>query len=133
MPRTIALVTGASGFVGRWAVRSLRKRGLAVRAGVHRARDQAMFAGDGLIEAVTLDVLDRQSLLRALEGVNRVFHFAALFDPGLLSTFFCRSTRKVPGTSGNVRRPATWQPRCIAAARQYTGCWRAQFSRSRKP
>lgn len=41
-----------------------------------------MFAGDGLIEAVTLDVLDRQSLLRALEGVNRVFHFAALLDPG---------------------------------------------------
>lgn len=81
MQRRIALVTGASGFVGRWAVRALRNRGLPVRAGVHSPRDQALFAGDDLIEAVTLDVLDRQSLLRALQGVNRVFHFAALLDP----------------------------------------------------
>jgi len=81
MQRDIALVTGASGFVGRWAIRALRNRGWRVRAGVHRPTDRALYGGDELIDAVTLDVLDRQSMLRALRGVSQVFHFAALLDP----------------------------------------------------
>lgn len=81
MQRRIALVTGAAGFLGRWAVRALRARGVPVRAGVHHAGDQALFAGDTQVEAVSLDVLDRQSLLRALQGVDRLYHFAALLDP----------------------------------------------------
>ena len=81
MQRRLALVTGAAGFVGRWVVRALRTRGVPVRAGVHSAGDRALFAGDTQVEAVTLDVLDRQSLLRALQGVDRLYHFAALLDP----------------------------------------------------
>ena len=81
MQRRIALVTGAAGFVGRWVVRALRTRGVPVRAGVHSARDGELFAGDTQVEAVTLDVLDRQSLLRALQGVDQLYHFAALLDP----------------------------------------------------
>ena len=81
MQRRIALVTGAAGFVGRWVVRALRTRGVPVRAGVHNAGDQALFAEDTQVEAVILDVLDRQSLLRALHGVDRLYHFAALLDP----------------------------------------------------
>jgi nucleoside-diphosphate-sugar epimerase len=81
MQQRVALVTGASGFVGRRVVRSLRQRGLRVRAGIHNAGGKAMFAGDSGIEAVTLDVLDTPSLLRALRGVDQVFHFAALLDP----------------------------------------------------
>jgi nucleoside-diphosphate-sugar epimerase len=81
MRRRLALVTGAAGFVGRWVVRALRTRGVPVRAGVHSAGDRALFAGDAQVEAVALDVLDRQSLLRAMQGVDRLYHFAALLDP----------------------------------------------------
>ena len=77
----IALVSGASGFVGRWVVATLRRRGMAVRAGVHHSGDRRLFPGADQVEAVTLDILDRRSLSRALSGVDLVFHFAALLDP----------------------------------------------------
>jgi nucleoside-diphosphate-sugar epimerase len=81
MSRRTALVSGASGFVGRWVVSALRRRGVWVRAGVHRSRDRALFARDDQVEAVTLDILDRRSLSEAMDGVDLVFHFAALLDP----------------------------------------------------
>jgi nucleoside-diphosphate-sugar epimerase len=79
--RQTALVTGASGFVGRWAVRALRNRGIKVRAGVHRSQDKSLFSGDDQVTALRLDILDTRSLSRAMEGVDLVFHFAALLDP----------------------------------------------------
>jgi len=59
---------------------------MAVRAGVHRSGDQSRFSRDDEVEAVTLNILDHRSLSRAMEGVDLVFHFAALLDPRAAST-----------------------------------------------
>jgi len=45
-----ALVTGAAGFVGRTLVRALSKAGYRVRAGVHRAHHNEVFAGCPALE-----------------------------------------------------------------------------------
>lgn len=81
MSATTALVTGASGFIGGRVVQALHRRHIHVRAGVH-SRSAAAFPDAPGIEPVALDILDRDSLLRALERVDTVYHFAALVDPG---------------------------------------------------
>ena len=81
MSATTALVTGASGFIGGRIVQALHRRHIHVRAGVH-SRSAAAFPDAPGIEPVALDILDRDSLLRALESVDTVYHFAALVDPG---------------------------------------------------
>jgi dihydroflavonol-4-reductase len=68
-----ALVTGASGFLGWHVARSLLARGYAVRALVRpgsRVRELD-------VEAVTGDLRDPASLLRAATGCGLVFHVAA--------------------------------------------------------
>ncbi len=68
------VVTGATGHVGANLVRTLLERGRKVRALV---RDEAR-ALDGLdVEQVTGDVRDRESLDRAFEGAEIVYHLAA--------------------------------------------------------
>jgi nucleoside-diphosphate-sugar epimerase len=74
------LVTGASGFVGRRVVQRLCDDGFRVRAGVHsRGGDGSTGAPHGVEEA-PIDLLDRSSLMKALKGVDSVYHFAALVD-----------------------------------------------------
>lgn len=68
------LVTGASGLVGANLVRSLLEQGREVRALAHT--DQR--ALDGLdIETVSADVRDQAALVRAMAGVELVYHLAA--------------------------------------------------------
>jgi uncharacterized protein YbjT (DUF2867 family) len=62
------LVTGATGNVGAYVVRSLLERGAPVRAFV---RDPAAF-GDG-VDVAAGDFEDAGSLARAMSGVTRVF------------------------------------------------------------
>ena len=82
MTTTTALVTGASGFIGSRVVKALHQRHIHVRAGVHSRSAAGAFPDAPGIEPVPLDILDRDSLLRALERVDTVYHFAALVDPG---------------------------------------------------
>jgi len=77
--RTV-LVTGAAGFVGRHLVRALLDAHFRVRAGVHRERDRQSLARLGDVEPVTVDVLDAESIGRAMEGAEHVYHCAALLD-----------------------------------------------------
>jgi len=66
-------VTGASGHVGANLVRSLIEQGRRVRTLVHRDRR----ALEGLdVEQVEADVLDRNSLERAFDGSDVVYHLA---------------------------------------------------------
>src|SRR5262245_38906822 len=73
----LALVTGPTGFLGSHLVERLRLAGHRVRAlifdrpdpGVLRHRD---------IERVAGDITRPESLVRAVEGVDAVFHTAAL-------------------------------------------------------
>jgi dihydroflavonol-4-reductase len=74
-----ALVTGGTGFVGSHVARQLAERGDQVRV-LHRptSRTQAL---EGIpYEPAHGDVTDREAVRRACEGVDVVFHVAAVAD-----------------------------------------------------
>lgn len=70
------VVTGADGLLGSNIVRVLLERGHQIRALVHRGR-QPKTIKDLNIDLVEGDLLDMQSLRRAGEGVEAIFHVAA--------------------------------------------------------
>ena len=73
------LVTGAAGHIGNVLVRQLIKGGRRVRALVLQEEDTR--ALDGLqVELVNGDVLDVPSLLKAMQGVDYVFHLAGIIS-----------------------------------------------------
>jgi dihydroflavonol-4-reductase len=71
-----ALVTGATGFVGSHVCRALLSAGHRVRA-LHRPTSHLAAIEDLRVELITGDILDPDSLARALRGVDTVFHVAA--------------------------------------------------------
>ena len=76
---TLALVTGATGCVGANVVSALLAQGCEVRA--MRRATSSLDALDGLdAELVVADVLDRDSLLRAMDGCTLVFQVAAISE-----------------------------------------------------
>ncbi len=94
-----ALVTGASGHLGGVLVRALLAQGRSVRALVHSTSD-ALEGLEGPLERVQGDVLDRASLAKACEGVDTVFHLAAVIsivgDPhGVVKAVNVDGTRNV--------------------------------------
>jgi dihydroflavonol-4-reductase len=72
------LVTGGSGFVGSAVALALLRRGQAVRALVRSKNRPGNLAGLD-VELVEGDVLDGESLRRALDGCDRVYHLAAVY------------------------------------------------------
>ena len=70
----VALVTGASGFLGWHVARTLLAKGLKVRALVRPASKLTELEG---IERVNGDLRDPASLLAAVQGCSLVFHVAA--------------------------------------------------------
>jgi nucleoside-diphosphate-sugar epimerase len=70
-----ALVTGASGFLGRYIVEQLLARGERVRALVRSDNAQSQAIGAELAQA---DVRDRQAMVAACAGIDVVFHVAGL-------------------------------------------------------
>ena len=71
------LVTGGAGHLGNVLVRELLARGERVRVLVLPGEDTRSLEGVD-VERVDGDILDRESLARAMEGVDVVFHLAAL-------------------------------------------------------
>lgn len=71
-----ALVTGATGFVGSHVARALAERGACVRALVRRSSRIDNLA-DLDCEPVYGDLTDADSLARAVQGCDAVFHVAA--------------------------------------------------------
>ena len=72
-----ALVTGGAGFIGSNLVRLLLNRGCSVRVLDNFSSGYEKNI-DGLdIDLVEGDILDESALLRAMEGVDVVFHMAA--------------------------------------------------------
>lgn len=72
----VTLVTGASGFIGRYVVQQLLARGRSVRVLVRRPEvlpDTARRA----VEVVAGDVRDPAALARAVRGAHTVLHLAA--------------------------------------------------------
>lgn len=74
----VALVTGASGFIGRHVVRALIDAGWQVRAGIRRQSSAAQLPRHAACVPVLLDLADAASLRRALEGADVLYHFAAV-------------------------------------------------------
>lgn len=73
-----ALVTGATGFVGSAIVRALLARGRTVRVLARKTSPALNLEGLDL-EVVRGDVRDKRSVARAVEGMDEVYHAAALF------------------------------------------------------
>ncbi|RLI78455.1 hypothetical protein DRP07_11040 [Archaeoglobales archaeon] len=70
------LVTGATGFTGSHLVRRLLKEGYAVRAFI-RKRSSKLPSG---IEIVMGDLRDKDSIVKAVKGIDIIFHVAAQFQ-----------------------------------------------------
>ena len=104
------LVTGATGFVGANLVRELLRDGQGVRALARRGSDRR--AIDGLdIEIAEGDLLDPESLRRAVAGIDIVFHAAADYrlwapDPQVLFRANVDGTRAIltAAAEAGVRR-----------------------------
>ena len=72
------LVTGASGFTGRALVRKLLERGESVKALVRETSNYADIEKEGA-EIIIGNVKEKASVGKAVSGVDRVYHIAALF------------------------------------------------------
>jgi dihydroflavonol-4-reductase len=72
-----ALVTGATGFVGSWVARTLVEEGHAVRI-LRRSTSKTLAIEDLPVEHVIGDFEDMAALENACDGVNWVFHVAAI-------------------------------------------------------
>ncbi|PKB77890.1 MAG: hypothetical protein BZY88_20410 [SAR202 cluster bacterium Io17-Chloro-G9] len=82
------LVTGATGFIGGNLARELCRRDYQVRALV-RPGSNTLTIEDTPVETVPGDILDPESLTRAMKGCRTVFHCAAAYtfwakDPGMI-------------------------------------------------
>ena len=76
---TLVLVTGATGFVGAYLVRSLLQKGYKVRCLRRKSSDLALIeAVAGQVEWMEADVTDLGALEDAFEGVTHVCHCAAI-------------------------------------------------------
>jgi nucleoside-diphosphate-sugar epimerase len=74
------LVTGGTGFTGGHLCERLAKEGDTVRALV-RDRDRCGELSRWGVEVVTGDLRDPASLTRAMQGIDTVYHIAALYRP----------------------------------------------------
>lgn len=74
----LSLVTGANGHLGNNVVRTLLNKGQRVRATVRNTHNTIPFT-DLDCELVYADLLDRDSLLKALTGVDTLYQVAAVF------------------------------------------------------
>ena len=93
------LVTGGSGFIGSAVILELLKRGKDVRALV-RSRAKPGNLGELDVECVEGDLLDRDSLDRAMQGCDQVYHLAAVYtnwspDPSVIYRTNVHGTRNL--------------------------------------
>jgi nucleoside-diphosphate-sugar epimerase len=72
----LALVTGATGLIGRYVARRLVTDGRPVRALIRQAQRLDEDLRDSL-DLVVGDLRDERSIARAMEGVSEVYHLAA--------------------------------------------------------
>ncbi len=89
-----ALVTGATGGIGKQLVERLLKDGVHVRALI-RNPDKANFSSSDNLEIVRGDISDPSSFVAAMAGVNTVFHLA-----GWINAPFKREIAEAVNVSG---------------------------------
>lgn len=74
----INLVTGANGHLGNNIIRALTARGEKVRGSVRNIDNKTPFIGLNC-EIVYADIMDKSSLLKAMDAVHTVYHCAAIY------------------------------------------------------
>ena len=72
------LVTGASGFVGSNLCAELYSHGYNVRA-LHRATSNLSSLNGIKIDLHKGDVTDKESIRKAAQGIDTIYHIAAVF------------------------------------------------------
>jgi dihydroflavonol-4-reductase len=73
-----ALVTGATGFTGGHLARALAARGTSVRALIRDPAGAADLSAAG-VELAAGDLRDRRSIAAAVQGIEIVYHIAAIY------------------------------------------------------
>ena len=73
------LVTGAGGFIGSHVVEELLKENIEVRALIRPGESLTNLKGME-IEKVEGDILDNSAVLKAMAGIDTVFHLAAIYS-----------------------------------------------------
>ncbi|HVY46039.1 MAG TPA: SDR family NAD(P)-dependent oxidoreductase, partial [Minicystis sp.] len=117
----VALVTGATGFLGSRLARRLTLRGERVRvlarptSSLRRIED---LVARGL-EVARGDVTDRASVEAAMEGARRVYHVAALYeigarDPAAMERINVGGTEHVLGAAAARGLPAVYVSSVVA-------------------
>jgi len=98
---TKALITGATGFIGRTVAESASKRGIELRLMMRSDKyiDQVKHLD---YERVQGDLTDPDSLRKACEGVDVVFHVAALYSMWVRDVDLLLKTN-VEGTKAMIR------------------------------
>lgn len=76
--QNLALVTGANGHLGNNLVRLLIEKGVPVRASVRNLKNREPFVGLDC-KVVQADITDKQSLKKALQGVETFYAVGAAF------------------------------------------------------
>jgi nucleoside-diphosphate-sugar epimerase len=88
----MVFVTGGTGLVGSYLIKTLLDAGTPVRALRRRPHDGDVLSGDGdrRVEWVEGDILDIESLEEGMRGVRQVYHCAALvsFNPRQAARLF---------------------------------------------
>jgi dihydroflavonol-4-reductase len=103
------LVTGATGFIGGNLARELWRREYEVRALVRPGSNTLAIDNTG-IEPVPGDILDRDSVNRAVQDCQAVFHCAAAYtfwarDPGIIYRTNVNGTKIVLEAAQRARVP----------------------------
>lgn len=75
------LVTGASGKTGLTIIRALANQGLPVRAFIHQAHQTAKVKLQGASEVIVGDLLNKDDLNRAYQGVKAIYHICPNVSP----------------------------------------------------
>jgi 2-alkyl-3-oxoalkanoate reductase len=74
------LITGASGFIGRYVVAAALRKGYDVRAVVRSARHPLPWPSHPQLEVIHLDLQETDRLPVALSGIDTVVHLAAVMS-----------------------------------------------------
>ncbi len=95
MPQTKILITGATGYTGRYTTEILIKEGFSVRAFVHRQDERSEKLRLAGAEIMVGDMLNLKHVRGALEGVNAAY-FVYPIDPGLIdaTAYFAQAARE---------------------------------------